>query len=126
MAEAGTVLVTQAHQPASHAAAARIPELDALRAFAILAVIAGHYPFFAQSLHGMPSFGWLGVELFFSLSGFLITSSLLSLRGTEAPLRTFYIRRLRRTVPPYVITMVIGVLLAAAFDHEAYFSARWL
>lgn len=85
----------------------RIPELDGLRGIAILLVIGSHYHLFAQQLWTLPRFGWIGVDLFFALSGFLITSILLKLKGQEHPFRTFYARRARRILPPYLLFLLL-------------------
>jgi peptidoglycan/LPS O-acetylase OafA/YrhL len=86
-----------------------IPQLDGLRAVAILMVFATH------AAH-VPLL-WTGVDLFFVLSGYLITGILLRLKqqaaGFFAP---FYLRRARRILPPYFIFLIAAALL---------FHARW-
>lgn len=93
---------------------ARIPQLDAVRGLAILAVIfhnqSGKYP----SLHLSRVFanGWMGVDLFFVLSGFLITGILLDTKGSKGSLKSFYIRRGLRTWPLYfavILFMFVAV-----------------
>jgi peptidoglycan/LPS O-acetylase OafA/YrhL len=88
----------------------RIRELDGLRGVAVLAVMGGHY------LSWLPALGtrngWLGVDLFFVLSGFLITSILLQTRQREHYFTTFYARRALRILPPYLLA--IAVYLAAS------------
>jgi peptidoglycan/LPS O-acetylase OafA/YrhL len=83
----------------------RIAELDGLRGIAILLVLAVH-------LKSTPlPWGWAGVELFFVLSGYLITGIILE--GMDRPgfLRTFYIRRALRIWPIYYLTIaVVGLL----------------
>jgi peptidoglycan/LPS O-acetylase OafA/YrhL len=83
----------------------RIPELDGLRGIAILAVFLHH------ALH--IKLLWMGVDIFFVLSGFLITGILLSFKGNS--LRDyfghFYDRRVRRIMPPYAVTLIIISLL---------------
>jgi peptidoglycan/LPS O-acetylase OafA/YrhL len=79
----------------------RIPELDGLRALAILLVFAGH----ALGIRMM----WIGVDLFFVLSGFLITGILLdepklSLRRYLA---SFYARRARRILPGFLLCLLV-------------------
>ncbi len=99
----------------------RVPELDGLRGIAILLVIGCHYAVFARQLWGLPKFGWVGVDLFFVLSGFLITSVLLNLRGQPVPFKKFYARRLRRIIPPYVAFLVLLYVVSAAFgDYTLY------
>lgn len=71
-----------------------VPELDGLRGVAIIAVLI-HHQLISFSLPG----GFLGVDLFFVLSGFLITSLLLTEfeKTKTISLRKFYMRRLLRT-----------------------------
>jgi peptidoglycan/LPS O-acetylase OafA/YrhL len=90
----------------------RIKELDGLRGIAVLAVISEHYLAWLPS--GAARYGWLGVDLFFVLSGFLITSILLELRVRERYFSVFYARRALRIFPPYFL----GVLVYLAFSIE--------
>lgn len=89
----------------------QLPQLDGLRGLAIASVVAYH---FAQDHFGNRYLrgGFLGVDLFFVLSGFLITCLLL--QGVEPghgiQLRQFYIRRMRRLLPA-AWSMVIPVTL---------------
>jgi peptidoglycan/LPS O-acetylase OafA/YrhL len=83
----------------------RIPQLDGLRGIAVLLVFLYH-------AWRVPLF-WSGVDLFFVLSGYLITGILLRLkekRATEPYGRTFYLRRLRRIIPPYAGFMLFAIL----------------
>jgi peptidoglycan/LPS O-acetylase OafA/YrhL len=83
----------------------RIPQLDGLRGLAVLMV------FFHHALR-VPLF-WSGVDLFFVLSGYLITGILLRLKEEKATHgygKTFYLRRIRRIVPPYLGFMVFLLL----------------
>lgn len=95
----------------------KIRELDGLRAVAILLVLGCHYRGFAVLLGGAPQFGWVGVELFFALSGYLITTILLGLRGTPAPRKTFYSRRIIRIFPPYFAITFAVILYGLAFHQ---------
>ena len=102
----------------------RIPELDGIRAIAILLVIGCHYEGFSSLLWGLPAFGWVGVDIFFVLSGFLITSILVELRGTESPIKVFYIRRVLRIFPIYYLTIfLIAVISLACNEHLIHI--RW-
>lgn len=95
----------------------RIHELDCLRAFAIFAVMLVHFrprnlPFF-----DFMKVGWAGVDLFFVISGFLITGILLKLRHHPTPFREFYWRRTLRIFPPYYLVLLF-IFLAAILRGE--------
>lgn len=83
----------------------RVAELDSLRGLAALAILIFHLDPFA-----FPA-GWTGVDLFFVLSGYLITGIILRHRDRPGFLRTFYIRRGLRIWPIYYLTL--GVVLVA-------------
>jgi peptidoglycan/LPS O-acetylase OafA/YrhL len=89
----------------------RIVELDGMRGFAILLVVAAHY--FGEVAHGLRwlALGWAGVDMFFVLSGFLIGSILLHNIGRKHYFRTFYIRRTFRIFPVYYIALALLFLL---------------
>ncbi len=89
--------------------AARATGLDGVRALAVLAVIAFH-----QRNPAMPG-GFLGVDIFFVLSGYLITDLLVAQRDTAGriDLRTFWIRRARRLLPALAV-MLLAVTAAVA------------
>ncbi len=88
------------------------PALDGVRALAVLAVVLFHA--------GTPGFGggYLGVSLFFTLSGYLITSLLLREHDAAGSVdfRAFYGRRMRRLLPASVATVAIVVVIAAVSD----------
>ena len=94
----------------------RILELDGLRALAIALVLGCHYEGFARLAHGLPEMGWVGVDVFFALSGYLITSILLGLRGRQTPYKTFYSRRFIRILPPY-FAVVLSLLMLGWHGH---------
>ena len=95
-----------------HARIAYQPALDGVRALAVIAVLLFHA--------GTPGFdgGYLGVSVFFTLSGYLITSLLLREHDTTGgiDLRAFYGRRIRRLLPASVLTVAVIVALAAGTD----------
>ena len=97
------------------AAAAHIPELDGLRGVAVLLVLAFHFAVYFLEINGplknlralfIP--GWTGVDLFFILSGCLITGILLDEKGTSGYFRRFYIRRGLRIFPVYYLMLLIA------------------
>ena len=86
----------------------RIPELDGLRALAILPVLGFH------SREGLVIGGYLGVDVFFVLSGFLITSLLMQEEeGTgTVSLHRFYARRALRILPPLFAAIALAAILS--------------
>ncbi len=102
---------------------AHIPALDGLRGVAIAMVLAVHFIGDATPANAaervvvkIANYGIFGVDLFFVLSGFLITGGLLSARGLPFALRHFYIRRALRIFPLYYALLfalfVVGPRLA--------------
>lgn len=98
----------------------RVPALDGLRAIAICSVIL-HHSFLATPTsgtraidplieQGLTMFTPLAVDLFFVISGFLITSILDRTRDSDQPVRTFYARRALRIVPLYYGFLLIVLL----------------
>ncbi len=81
----------------------KIPQLDAVRGIAILIVIFHNslpkYP--SLPLQSLFSYGWMGVDLFFVLSGFLITGILVDTKQLEGYFKNFYARRCLRIWPLY-------------------------
>lgn len=90
----------------------RIAELDGLRAFAVLAVIGFHYTIGTPLQIAAVRLGWAGVDLFFVLSGFLITGILLEMRSRPHYFRTFYTRRILRIFPAYYLLLLAYFLCA--------------
>jgi len=109
----------------------RIPELDGLRGIAILLVLSFHYlnnqlvhatGKFGKLIGQVTSFGWVGVDLFFVLSGFLIGSNLIRNRNSANYFPTFYMRRVVRIIPNYYLLLVIFLLITAIpYFQSSYF-----
>jgi peptidoglycan/LPS O-acetylase OafA/YrhL len=96
----------------------RIVELDGVRTVAVAGVIACHFAPFSNWFGQIPAhYGGLGVDIFFVLSGFLITTILLELKHAEHPYKVFYARRFIRIMPPYILLLVI-VYGIALFAHD--------
>lgn len=93
----------------------RVPALDGVRGVAILAVVAHHAtPVGGAAWARVPHLGWAGVDLFFALSGFLITRLLLDARDRPDYFRRFYARRARRILPLAVVVLGFFVLVDPA------------
>jgi peptidoglycan/LPS O-acetylase OafA/YrhL len=81
----------------------RVVAFDGLRGFAVLLVMSLHFTGFLQ--------GWIGVEIFFVLSGYLITTILWNERGKPHFWKVFYLRRLTRILPAFAGLLCLGFLL---------------
>lgn len=87
-----------------------IPELDGLRGLAIALVLVYHCHPKLESTHldKMAQWGWIGVNLFFVLSGFLITGIIADSRTDPRFFRNFYARRALRIWPVYVLVLLLN------------------
>src|SRR5689334_21698397 len=111
--------------------------LDGVRGFAILLVFLFHANFFARiEARGASGqlatiacgTGWIGVDLFFVLSGFLITRSLLASVRSEKYFTVFYMRRILRICPLYYCAVLVFVFilpLLGIFPRGAYSWPVW-
>lgn len=104
-------------QPAPSKNGSHIVALDAIRGLAILMVTAyrfnrGTSPNEAgESVISVLNSGFRGVDLFFVLSGFLITGILYDTKGTSHYFRNFYIRRTLRIFPLYYGILIVTFLI---------------
>ena len=102
----------------------RFGQLDALRAFAVLGVVACHT--FDEQRQSWAQYGGYGVQLFFVISGFLITGILMDARRDADALalpmtgvfRSFYARRALRIIPIYYVTLAIGTFIGVQGMRE--------
>jgi len=112
---ADTKKVTSVHPKSTYRS-----EIDGLRALAVAAIIINHID---KDL--LPS-GYLGVDIFFVISGFVITSSLAGRPGRNLGdlMLGFYVRRIKRLVPALVLFVVITDILICLFDPTPRLSNR--
>ena len=84
-------------------------EIDGLRAIAVLVVLLFHVGF------SMFNGGYVGVDIFFVISGFLITRLLVDELNQSGKIdfRAFYLRRLRRLIPALLFTLLITTIIAS-------------
>jgi peptidoglycan/LPS O-acetylase OafA/YrhL len=106
----------------------RLPQLDAVRGLAVLLVLLHNtdvYP--ALHLGFIAANGWMGVDLFFVLSGFLITGILVDTKNSERYFRNFYARRCLRIWPLYyscLLFMFVVVPLLRPSEAGTIFEIR--
>lgn len=102
----------------------RFPALDGIRALAIIMVFALHY---GGGTHGGPLLnlinqlrlrGWIGVDLFFTLSGFLITGILYDTRADSHYFKRFFARRSVRIFPIFYLVFTIFLILTPIFHYQ--------
>jgi peptidoglycan/LPS O-acetylase OafA/YrhL len=102
------------------------PDIQGLRAVAVLLVVLYH-----AGLHGLRG-GYVGVDVFFVISGFVITGLLLRerARSHKTSLLSFYGRRSRRIIPAATLAITVTVIavyaiLGAAYGYPTAIDARW-
>ncbi|MCQ9634306.1 acyltransferase [Chryseobacterium sp. WG23] len=101
----------------------RLYGLDHLRSLAIILVLMYHYRAFRHPvwIDSVGRFGWTGVDLFFVLSGFLISSQLFKeIENKETiSLNIFYTKRFFRIIPPYGVTLLLYFTFPFFREREA-------
>ena len=118
----------------------RLEELDGIRGIAISAVFLFHLgPMISERIDSqidrfivrMFDLGWAGVDLFFVLSGFLITSILLETKQTQGYFKNFYARRILRIFPIYYFSLIAVAFVFLRFPtirekySDLYDSQGW-
>src|SRR3954468_7131740 len=106
----------------------RQPGLDLLRAIAIIVVVIYHAALFGFKLPGrVDRFGWIGVDLFFVLSGYLIGGQLLAplARDRRINLGRFFARRALRIMPAYFAILAVYFLLPPWREYPEMSQPLW-
>jgi len=106
----------------------RQPGLDLLRALAIIVVVVYHAALFGFKVPGrVDRFGWIGVDLFFVLSGYLIGGQLLALltRDQRINLGRFFTRRALRIMPAYFAVLAVYFLLTSWREYPEMSQPLW-
>jgi peptidoglycan/LPS O-acetylase OafA/YrhL len=113
----------------------RLPQLDGIRGVAVLTIVWWHYfnsqagvsqasPSWLKHVWQATSLAWSGVDLFFVLSGFLITGILIDESRARNILPVFYLRRAARILPLYALVLVFAAVMSKLVGHQPEFS--WL
>ena len=105
--------------------ATHIPELDGVRGIAILMVVVHHAVLYSVRpptgwIPALASYGFAGVDLFFVLSGFLITGILLNAKDQPGYFRNFYAKRALRIWPLYYLLLLLSFGLVPLLVHRAH------
>jgi peptidoglycan/LPS O-acetylase OafA/YrhL len=106
----------------------RQPGLDLLRALAIIVVVIYHAALFGFKLPGrVDRFGWIGVDLFFVLSGYLIGGQLLAPLAREKSIKLgrFFARRVLRIMPAYFVILAVYFLLPSWREYPDMTQPLW-
>jgi peptidoglycan/LPS O-acetylase OafA/YrhL len=113
--------VTTTTTDTRHSTLRYLPGLDGLRAISVLAVIVFHHYFVGGHEVGWAPGGFLGVEVFFVVSGYLITSLLLNERREtgRVNVKAFYLRRARRLLPALYLLLAVVVGWCLLFVPDA-------
>ena len=90
------------------------PDIDGLRALAVIFVILYHFKF---EINNKVLFlgGYIGVDIFFVISGYLITLIILNSYKEESFLKNFYERRVRRIIPVFLAVVIFIIPLSLVF-----------
>lgn len=113
----------------------RSANIAAIRGLAILSVIQCHYMALPGWYRALGAPDWLdqifkagggGVDLFFVISGFLLTRGLLNAKNKDGVIAAFYRRRIRRIIPAYWLLLAIGFASSPVFMRPESPASEWL
>jgi peptidoglycan/LPS O-acetylase OafA/YrhL len=95
----------------------RVVALDGLRGLMAILVVVSHY--LGEVPHGVrfTMLGWIAVDMFFALSGYLVGKLILEREQHANFFTVFYVRRFCRTIPPYLVTVIVLFVLLACIER---------
>jgi peptidoglycan/LPS O-acetylase OafA/YrhL len=98
----------------------RIVALDGVRGLMTILVVFSHY--FGEVPHGFQAlmFGWIAVDMFFVLSGYLVGNLILDKMHNDNFFVVFYVRRICRTLPIYFMSVLLIAAVLSAFNGTAW------
>ena len=133
--------IRDVRDPARESKPAHIPALDGIRGAAVALVLLYHFfifrriyathdPFWLSPVARLfdlgSSMGWVGVQLFFVLSGFLITGILEDARGRTGYFRVFYGRRALRILPLYYAVLIVHLVVFPRISLPAWANIQYV
>jgi peptidoglycan/LPS O-acetylase OafA/YrhL len=114
--------MSSSEQNAMNTGKRHLASLDSLRGIGVILIFANHFVYPNYYI----LFGWIGLWIFFALSGFLITDSLLKMKALPVGqyFGRFYVKRAFRILPAFVVFFTIAVALYFVFPREM-FAVDW-
>lgn len=94
--------------------------LDLLRGIAGYGVAVTHYFYFVHNKISFEYYSFIFVEIFFVLSGFVLTNQLLKVHKNKSNTKIFYLRRLYRTIPLYIVALIFYTALSNNFNLDFF------
>ena len=94
--------------------------LDLLRGIAGYGVAITHYLYFIKDKVNFEYYSFIFVEIFFVLSGFVLSNQLIKIHNEKNNLKVFYIRRLLRTIPLYVVALIFYTAISNNFNLDFF------
>ena len=98
----------------------KIYSLDLLRGVAGYGVAITHYMYFVKDKLNFEYYSFIFVEIFFILSGFVLSKQLIKVYNDRSHLKIFYLRRLLRTIPLYLIALIFYTAISNNFNHDFF------
>jgi peptidoglycan/LPS O-acetylase OafA/YrhL len=98
----------------------KIYGLDLLRGFAGYGVAVTHYLYFEKEKLNFEYYSFIFVEIFFVLSGFVLSKQLIKVYDNRKHIKIFYLRRLFRTIPLYIIALIFYTAISNNFNLDFF------